>query len=190
MAALILAVLIVAASRWTFSAGPDHERYHNRQFVCVQVVDGDTIDVDAPDAGLATTRVRFWGVDTPETAKSRQGEMYFGLQASAFTKSCVDGKTVRLVLAPDQTRDKYGRLLAYVYFDEPPRMLNEEIIAGGFGYVDSRFDHVWRQRFMDVEGRARKQGLGLWAEVRPDQMPEWRQRREAYRASLTRPAAN
>jgi endonuclease YncB( thermonuclease family) len=61
-------------------------------------------------------------------------------------------------------------------------MLNEDIIANGFGYADSRFPHVWKARFITLENRARKAKLGLWAGVTVDQMPEWRQRMEQHNA--------
>jgi len=188
--AVIVLVVLALAYRWPRPVGGDHDRYHNRLFRCVYVVDGDTIDVDAPERARRTTRIRLWGVDTPETAKSPQGEMYFGPEASAFTKSCVDGAEVRLVLAPDQSRDKYGRLLAYVYFGDPPRMLNEEIVSQGYGYADTRFPHVWRERFMQLEERARKKRAGLWAGLKLEQMPPWRQRYETWKSSKTQPAPN
>ena len=189
VAVLVLA-LIALVCRWPRPVGTDHDSYHNRLCRCVYVVDGDTIDVDSPDGPHRTTRIRLWGVDTPETAKSPQGEMYFGPEASAFAKSCVDGAEVRLVLAPDQTRDKYGRLLAYVYFGDPPRMLNEEIVSQGYGYADTRFPHAWRERFVQLEARARKNRAGLWAGVKIEQMPAWRQRYETWKSSKTRPVLN
>jgi len=186
--ALLVVILVAGRARvlervWTEGdvlapAGSDHNRYHNQLFTCVRVVDGDTFDINAPDGKHATTRIRLWGVDTPETAKSPRGAMYYGSEASAFTTSCVENKPVRLVLVPDDTRGKYGRLLAYVYLADGEMMLNEELISQGFAYADTRFEHPWRTRFIELEKRARKKGVGLWAEVKLDQMPEWRQRYE------------
>ncbi len=174
MLAALLAVLV--AIQYRESSGPDHDRYHNRVFRCQRVVDGDTLDIDTPDGKHPATRIRLWGVDTPETAGSPRGAMYFGPEASAFTRACVENTDVRVVLAPDQTRDKYGRLLAYIYFGDPPQMLNEEIIGRGYGYADTRFSHVWLPRFKELETRARRDGKGLWERVRPHQMPAWRQK--------------
>lgn len=185
---LAIAILVVAAGlllwdRLRTPTGSDHDRYHDRTFTCVNVVDGDTIDVDVPDGKYDHTRIRLWGVDTPETAKSPTGAMYFGDEASAFTKSLVLGQPVRVVLAPHSTRGKYGRLLAYVYVGDT--MLNEEIITRGFGYADRRFSHPWMQRFVKLEEKARKQQAGLWKDVTPEQMPPWRQRYDRWRASKT-----
>lgn len=175
--AVVVALLAaLVAIRYREASGPDHDRYHNRVFRCQRVVDGDTLDIDTPDGKRLATRIRLWGVDTPETTGGPRGAMYFGPEASAFTRTCVESKEVRVVLASDQTRDKYGRLLAYIYFGDPPQMLNEEIISRGYGYADTRFSHVWLQRFKELEARARRDRKGLWEKVRPDQMPTWRQK--------------
>lgn len=177
-AVLLLLTLLIAWQRFRDSSGADFDRYHNRVVQCVRGVDGDTIDVDVPDGSSNHTRIRLWGVDTPESAKSEGGPMYYGPEASAFTASLVTGQPVRLVLAPQRTRDRYGRLLAYVYVSpgRDERMLNEVLVAEGYAYADRRFDHVWRQRFEQLEERAERDGAGLWTKVRIDQMPPWRQK--------------
>ncbi len=185
--AVALALLVAAALTWSRARDPkpfgtDHERYDNKTFTCMQAVDGDTLDIDAPDGMKASTRIRLWGVDTPETVKPGEAPMYFGHEASDFTKARVTRKPVRVVLAPNTTRDRYDRLLAYVYPVGGDTMLNEELLEKGYAYADTRFAHVWKERFVMLEARARKAGLGLWAEVRLDQMPAWRQRLERHRA--------
>ena len=90
------------------------------------------------------------------------------------------GKPVRLVLSTGRSRDKYGRLLAYVYLDSEV-MLNEEIIAQGYGYAERRFRHPWRERFVQLEQRAEKRRIGLWQDVKSEQMPAWRQRLDCWR---------
>lgn len=181
-AALLVALLLLTYSRLSTEAPPpagsDVERYHNKTFMCTYVVDGDTIDVGVPDGDKAQTRIRLWGVDTPETAGSPGGEQYFGPEASAFTKSTVLNKPVRLELVREDTRGKYGRLLAYVFVDGV--MLNEVLLEKGYAYADRRFPHPWRERFVQLEKRAQKQGTGLWQEVTIDKMPEWRRRYETW----------
>jgi endonuclease YncB( thermonuclease family) len=188
MVKLVIALVLAGIFAWHRTGtrtpfGTDHERYDGKTFSCMHVVDGDTIDIDAPDGMKASTRIRLWGVDTPETVKPGTPPMYFGHEASEYTKSRVNHKPVRVVLAPNTTRDKYDRLLAYVYPAGSDGMLNEDIISGGYGYVDSRFSHPWKERFIQLENRARKAKLGLWAKVTLDQMPEWRQRFEEHRAN-------
>lgn len=161
----------------TAPVGSDFERYHDHAFVVVKVVDGDTIDIDAPDAKYATTRLRLWGVDTPETSHSPQGEMYFGPQAFAFTRETLAGRSVRLELVESETRDKYDRLLAYVYENDSGEMFNEHLIREGFAYADTRFKHPYKEYFRELETQAKADGVGLWAHVTQDQMPHWRQRK-------------
>ncbi len=174
--------MLLAWGRLRGPAGTDYERYHNKVFTCVAGVDGDTVDIDARDGRFAHTRIRLWGVDTPENARSDAGAMYFGPEASAFTKSLVLGKPVRILLSPDRARDTYGRLLAYVYVADSETMLNEELIRRGYGYADRRFDHVWRERFESLEEKAKKHKEGLWAGIKHNQMPPWRERYEGRRA--------
>jgi micrococcal nuclease len=76
--------------------------------ICTRVVDGDTIILSNGE------KVRLIGVDTPETVRPNTPVEYYGKEASAFTKKMVEGKPVRLEYDWQQ-RDKYGRLLAYVY---------------------------------------------------------------------------
>ena len=100
-------------------AQQDRQRYEGQSATVVKVVDGDTLDIDIADAEYDTTRIRLWGVDTPETKHSQWGQMYFGPEASRFAKDLALGKTVKVVLEPDEKpRDKYGRLLAYVFLDD------------------------------------------------------------------------
>jgi endonuclease YncB( thermonuclease family) len=164
------------------SGASDHVRYHNQSFRCVRVVDGDTLDIEIPDRHRETTRIRLWGVDTPEVAKGSRPAMFFGSEAEARTRELVEGRMVRVVLAPDKTRGLYGRLLAYVYLPEGGEMLNELLLSEGLAYADRRFPHVWKNRFVNLESRARRDEVGLWADVKLEQMPDWRQRYERFAA--------
>ncbi len=101
------------------AAGTDQGRYHDKFFRVVNVVDGDTFDIDVPDGDEAVTRIRLWGVDTPETKDVERGVMHYGPEATAFTREMVLGKQVRVVLEPfEESRGLYGRLLAYVYLED------------------------------------------------------------------------
>jgi endonuclease YncB( thermonuclease family) len=180
------AVLIVSerTARGPIQGG-DRASYHDRAFRVVHVVDGDTIDIDAPDAGKTKTRIRLWGVDTPEIAHGDQPEMYFGREAKEFAKQTLAGKDVNVVLAPERTRDKYGRLLAYVFCERGGPMFNEMLLEEGYAYADLRFDHSYKKQFESIEKRARKAGVGLWAGITLDQMPAWKQRFERKAADAS-----
>lgn len=156
----------------------DFDKYNQKEFTVVKVVDGDTLDIDIPDANYKTTRIRLWGVDTPETAKSPKGEMYFGSEASQFTKDTVLDKRVIVIMNQNaKPRDKYGRLLAYIKMPDG-RILNEELISNGFAYADTRFKHPDYEKYIELENAARTNRVGLWKNITPDQMPKWKQKKE------------
>ena len=148
----------------------DFEKYHNKKFIVVRVIDGDTLDVDCIDGEYLTTRIRLWGVDTPETVKPNQPVEHFGKEACNFTRRHALQKTVRLELVQTSTRDKYGRLLAYVYLPDG-KMLNRELVAAGYAYADPRFSHPHMAEFRKLGDDARKNGDGLWAQPHQGDWP-------------------
>ena len=158
--------------------GGDVARYHDRAFRVARVVDGDTLDIEIADRDKPVTRIRLWGVDTPEVAGTRAGRMHFGPEASEFAKQTLAGREVHIVLSPKRTRGKYGRLLAYVFMSRGGRMFNEMLLEGGYAYADLRFDHHYMDRFKRIEKQARRSGAGLWDDVTLEKMPSWRQRFE------------
>jgi len=157
------------------SAAADVEKYHAKIFTVANVVDGDTIDINIPDGEYNHTRIRLWGVDTPETKKPDTPIMYFGPEASEFTKELVLGKTVTIYLDEKQTRDKYDRLLAYVQLPDE-KYLNEVLLSEGYAYADLRFKHGFYNKYKQLESAARRGKKGLWEKVTPEQMPEWKQK--------------
>lgn len=180
-ATLVVAILIIAGfiSRFDrFDAGGDFEEYHNKVFTVIEVVDGDTVDINIPDGKFPDTRIRLWGVDTPEVAGSRDVAMHFGDRASQFTKQTIGGKKVRVLLSSQRTRDKYSRLLAYLELPETGESFNALLIKEGMAYADWRFDHPFKTEYKSLERKARKDQRGLWAKITPDQMPPWRERME------------
>lgn len=163
----------------------DNARYHDRFFEVVHVVDGDTLDIAALDIvdgkQKDRTRIRLWGVDSPEVAHGRGKDMHFGAEATAFARETLTGQRVQVVLSPERTRDRYGRLLAYVFLDRGGAMFNEMLIEGGYAYADPRWDHHYKSRFAGAERRAREAQAGLWNGVKRSDMPVWRQKREGSR---------
>ncbi len=176
-----VAAVAVADRCGVFGRQPTADRaaYDGRTVTCVKVVDGDTLDVDLPNGRHATTRIRLWGVDTPETVKEDTPVQHFGPEATALTKQLVLDKPVTLRLEPNgNTRGKHGRLLAYVILPDG-RMLNRVLLETGHAYADPRYDHHLRGEFLDLQNRARKKRLGLWASVTPADLPYyWRDKLE------------
>ncbi len=173
---LLAVVGVVISAGWfgVFGTRPrgDAETYGGKEFRGGKVVDGDTLDVGAPDErrGYPSTRVRLWGVDTPETVKPDTAPQHFGPEAAAFTRELCADRTVRLELDPRNTRDRYGRLLAYVHLPDG-RMLNRLLVAQGYAYADPRFDHRCRAEFRSLQRAAIKDGRGLWKDARPADLP-------------------
>jgi micrococcal nuclease len=155
----------------------DFNRYHNKSFTAAKVVDGDTIDIEAADGDKKYTRIRLWGIDTPETKHPEFGVMYFGPEAAEFATKLAMGRQVTVYLEEHRTRDKYDRLLAYIQLPDG-RFLNEVLVSEGFAYADSRFRHSFYHKYKQLEAGARRQKKGLWKEIRREQLPEWLQRKE------------
>ena len=171
--AMLLALLVGLA---LIGRGPqgsqngDFHRYNNKNFQVHRVIDGDTIDLDIPDAKRPYTRVRLWGVDTPETKAPGKPIAYFGPQATAFAEKMVTAQTVTIEIEPENSRGKFGRLLGFVYTSDG-KMLNEELLRSGHAYADGRWPHRFYLHFQQLEKQARKNKQGLWLNVKPQDMP-------------------
>jgi micrococcal nuclease len=124
----------------------------------VNVVDGDTIDVLV---GGRQYRVRYIGVDTPETVHPTRGVEPGGIEASNRNKQLVGGKTVYLEKDISET-DKYGRLLRFVWLDEGT-MVNAVLVEEGYAQVATYPPDVkYQDRFLALQRKAMEEGLGLW----------------------------
>jgi micrococcal nuclease len=121
-----------------------------------KVIDGDTILLDNGE------QVRLIGVDTPETKHPQKPVERFGKEAYLFTKRMVEGKEVRLEY-DWQRKDRYGRLLAYVYLTNAA-FLNAEIIKQGYGFAYTKYPFKYLEEFRGYEREARENGKGLWRE--------------------------
>jgi micrococcal nuclease len=123
----------------------------------VDVVDGDTIEVSL-DA--ETDRVRYIGVDTPESVAPGQPVECFGRRASAANARLVGGEEVEL-LFDRELRDPYGRLLAYVYADGV--LVNGELVARGFARTLEIAPNTAKADLLGrLEVKAGRAGRGLW----------------------------
>jgi micrococcal nuclease len=126
----------------------------------VRVVDGDTIHVRV-DGHLE--KVRYIGVNTPEVHHPSKGEEPGGREAHAVNRRLVEGKRVRLELDV-QSRDRYGRLLAYVYLAGGGReFVNAELVRRGFARTLTIAPNTdYASRFTALQRQAQSARLGLW----------------------------
>ncbi len=163
--ALVTAALVVlAVAVYTATAGDDsggsRERGQRSAGRVLRVVDGDTIHVQVD--GRDET-IRYIGVDTPESVKPGTPVQCFAKRASAFNHRLVDGERVRLVLDAE-ARDRYGRLLAYVYRARDGRFVNAALVRRGYAVpltIPPNVAHA--EDFRRLSSAARRAGRGLWS---------------------------
>lgn len=131
------------------SGNPDSELHK-----IVRVIDGDTIELENGE------RVRYIGIDTPETVDPRKPVQCFGVEASKKNKELVEGKSVRL--EKDITnRDKYNRLLRYVWVGDT--LVNLELVKQGFAQSYSYPPDIkYQDQFVAAQKEAREAKGGLW----------------------------
>jgi micrococcal nuclease len=131
--------------------------------VVVRHVDGDTVYVSIPRPPRGVQRyesVRFLGVDTPETVHPRKPVEAFGKEASEFTRRRLLYQTVYLAFDWN-LRDRYGRLLAYVYLKDG-RCYNAELLREGYAHAYTREPIQFLEEFRALERQARQERRGLW----------------------------
>ncbi len=165
-----------ASARSAQAVRTDPARYQGKSFRVVRVVDGDTLHLAAPDSTDAVTKVRLLGIDAPEIATHAEDRMYFAQEATAFAERLVcDGQVTVYLDERSGSRDRYGRLLAYIELADGS-FLNEDLLLEGYAYADLRFRHSYYQKYQQLEASARALRAGLWADVKADQLPPWLQR--------------
>lgn len=134
----------------------------------IEVVDGDTIVLEGGET------VRYIGIDTPETVDPRRSVQCFGKEASKANRAMVEGKRVRLV-ADVEDRDKYGRMLRYVYLPDGT-FVNLELAVQGFAPAYTYPPNAAHtEEFRLAAREARREKRGLWAKcpgVRTDRGEE------------------
>jgi micrococcal nuclease len=165
--AALLAAALLAAGALTFAPGCALRRHDPAgaapagSATVVSDVDGDTITVRL--AGHEE-RVRLLGIDTPETKDPRKPVQCFGHEASQHTAALLPpGTKVRLV-RDVEARDRYGRLLAYVYRASDGLFVNLDLAEQGFASLLTYPPNVAHEpELAAAVAHARAADLGLWA---------------------------
>jgi endonuclease YncB( thermonuclease family) len=169
--ALLLLFGLVAAldHRGCFrSRGDDWTTFDKQPVTLTTVIDGDTVEAQSPSGRHET--VRLLGIDAPDLPDG-----YWSDPSKRALAERVGGKSVTLRLDSTQTRDAQHRLLAYVYYDDADNV-NLELVRDGHAYAQREEIHSMVRQFEQAEDEARGKRRGLWADVRDDQQPAWRQR--------------
>jgi micrococcal nuclease len=122
-----------------------------------RVVDGDTIVLAGGE------RVRYIGVDTPESVKPGTPVQCFAKAAARANERLVAGRRVRLRFDAER-RDRYGRLLAYVYRAGDGLFVNAQLVRGGYATTLTIPPNVAHAaEFRRLARSAREAGRGLWS---------------------------
>jgi micrococcal nuclease len=129
--------------------------------VVVEVVDGDTIDVEIDGR---VERVRMIGIDTPETKRPDMPVECFGPEASAFTAALLPAGTPVRVERDVVGRDDYGRLLGYVHLPGGVTFVNREIVRQGYAQpLSIPPNSTYAAEFAADARAAEAADLGMWA---------------------------
>jgi micrococcal nuclease len=128
------------------------------------VNDGDTVVLSDG------TSVRYIGINSPEIAHENKPAERFGREAEIFHRGLVQGEKVRLEL-DTQKKDRYGRLLAYVFLDDGT-FVNAEMVKRGYAHFLSQTPNTkYANLFLGLQREAMAKRVGLWRDFKDDNGP-------------------
>ncbi len=153
----------------------EREQRERKEYTVTKIFDGDTFEAEANGK---KEKVRMLGIDTPEkfdsdkltrdverTKKDSETIKRLGELSSQFTFKLLEGKKV--LLEPDKSqddRDKYGRLLRYVYLQDGT-FVNRKIVEEGYAIAFRKFKVSKEKELVEAEADARKGKKGLWGDI-------------------------
>jgi micrococcal nuclease len=167
--AIIILVFLVFADRmgWLLIRHPDDmAAYHGITARMTRVIDGNTIEVNIPDAlnRKSSTRVRLCGINCPEFSRSVSAAAAEPLaqEAADCTRSLVEDVDMRIWLDAQHTRDAFGAVLARVELPDG-RAVNEILLEQGLARANDRIPHAQLTRYAQLELTARRRRIGIWS---------------------------
>lgn len=151
---IVLLAVVVVSYRLTERVGP--EKRPGDRFTVKRVIDGDTVEL------LGGDKLRLLSIDTPEKGEKLHDEAMYLLAALA------QGKSGRLEFAKTR-RDRYGRLLGYLYVDDT-LLVNKTILDSGLAYLylfeDTDLQRPEVKRMLESQRGAIARHAGLWSFTR------------------------
>jgi micrococcal nuclease len=130
----------------------------------LKVVDGDTVDISIDGQ---TERVRLIGVNTPETKHPTKPIECFGPEASAYMTQLLPKGTIMRIERDTEARDRYGRMLLYLYRDSDNLFINLDLVTRGYGNPMSIEPNTFhRTDFVHAAALAEVANVGLWKACR------------------------
>jgi micrococcal nuclease len=169
----LAALAIFAYFAWVYVIPKlsEHENKQKETFLVKHVIDGDTFELESKE------RVRLLGIDTPEkfqsdkldrdaerTQSDKKTIQKLGTLSSEYAKKLVEGKQVVLLPEPNhENKDRYGRLLRYVYLEDGT-FINKKLVADGYAYAYRKYPLSKLDEFIQAEKEAREKNRGLWGQ--------------------------
>ena len=157
---LLGALLSAAAAAFAVAGQGSATAGRPGEVTVVRVVDGDTIVARLPSGD---EHVRLIGIDTPESVDPRRPVECFGVEASNRTKALLPPGTVVRLERDVESRDRFGRLLAYVHRVEDGTFVNLTLAREGYAQpltIPPNVAHT--ADVVAAAAEARRAGLGLW----------------------------
>ncbi|MDO8573295.1 MAG: thermonuclease family protein [Candidatus Daviesbacteria bacterium] len=141
---------------------PQTQAKQSETFKVTKVIDGDTIQVVIDNE---KETIRLIGIDSPETVDPRKSVQCFGKEASAKAKLLLSDKSVMLESDPTQgERDKYQRLLRYVFLEDGTNF-NKLMISEGYAHEYTyNIPYKYQSEFKQAQKEAEENKRGLWAD--------------------------
>lgn len=146
----------------------------------IRVIDGDTIEIETKPSSVKALegrqKVRYIGIDTPELHDPKKPVQCFSKESFEINKKLVEGKVVSLEKDISE-KDKYGRLLRYVFLPQQEKettssgfMINDYLVRQGYGHaVTFPPDIKYQEQFRNAQKEARDQKRGFWSQCRSSQ---------------------
>lgn len=156
---------------FTPSISPSSNENRTQKAYVMRVIDGDTVEV-LTDGQIQ--KIRYIGIDTPETVDPRKPVQCFGREASLKNKELVEGKEIKIEKDVSET-DTFGRLLRYVYVGDPSPstdgsgqvFVNEELVRQGYAHAATFPPDVkYQELFREAQKEAQSENRGLWSTCR------------------------
>lgn len=171
----VLGLLVYFGWKYIIPKLDQKDSKDKKAYLVKKIYDGDTFEVEINGK---SEKVRMLGIDTPEkwdsdkferdlerTGKDKETIKKLGTLSSEFTARLIGGKKV--ILQADiksDDKDKYGRLLRYVYLEDGT-FVNLKIVEEGYANAYRKFNVSKQNDFIDAENKAREKKKGLWGEI-------------------------
>jgi micrococcal nuclease len=132
----------------------------NETALVTSIVDGDTIKATIDGS---SEKIRLLGIDTPETKDPRKPVQCYGKEATEKLTKLLMNKKVRLVKDLSQgSRDKYGRLLRYIYLEDGTN-INATMVKEGYAFAYRKYPTDQLEELIELENLAKNSNIGLWS---------------------------